>query len=122
MYLVDTALERVFEYDLSTPWDISTKTFVQFAALPMGSFNYVYAMYMREDGGAMYFFDAEFGDLRTNLVELKLSTNWDVSTIQEDFNVELPVVTAARGLSFKSDGKKMYVLSVPYTRIISYDL
>ena len=122
MYLVDTALERVFEYDLSTPWDISTKTFVQFAALPMGSFNYVYAMYMREDGGAMYFFDAEFIDLTTRLVELKLSTNWDVSTIQEDFNAELPVVTAARGLSFKADGKKMYVLSIPYTRILSYDL
>jgi len=122
MYLVDTGLERVFEYDLSTPWDISTKTFVQFAALPMESFNYVFAMYMREDGGAMYFFDATYIDLTTRLVEVKLSTNWDVSTIQEDFNAELPVVTAARGLSFKSDGKKMYVLSIPYARIISYDL
>jgi DNA-binding beta-propeller fold protein YncE len=121
MYVSETAGE-IHEYNLSTPWNIGTKAHVQTEPLPLSSLTGIYGMYMREDGGAAYFVVSSFFDISSSIVEAKLTTNWDISTIQKEFDLTTALINASRGVSFKSDGKKMYVLSIPYTRIISYDL
>jgi DNA-binding beta-propeller fold protein YncE len=116
MYVVGTAGDDVNEYNLSTAWNISTATYNQ---------NYVLnstqpeAIYFRSDGLKMYTL-ADTGD---KVEEYTLSTAWDVSTASyvQLFGVGSQEA-APTGLSFKSDGTRMYVIGSNSDDLHEYNL
>ena len=123
MYIGDTAGPTVFEYSLSTPWNVSTASFVRSKALTVpSSFDGIYGMYFRPDGGVAYFALSLIFDVNSSVLEVDIETDWDISTFQENLQVSLPDTMIIRDVDFKTNGKKMFVLSYPFGRIISYDL
>jgi sugar lactone lactonase YvrE len=118
MYIVGNTGDDINEYDLSTPWDISTTSFVRNFSVasqetePRG-------LFFKPDGTKMYI----CGTVGENVNEYDLSTPWNISTASyvQNFSVATQE-TAPQSLSFKPDGTKMYVLGDSGDDINEYDL
>ena len=113
--------DKVFQYSLSTAWDISTASYdsVSFATgtqigLPVG-------VEFKSDGTKMYIIDIQ-GTQR--VYQYSLSTAWDISTASYD-SVSFSTSsqdTAPLDLTFNSDGTKMYMIGATTDAIYQYGL
>ena len=120
MYIIGGGTDTVFQYSLSTAWDLSTASYdsVSFSTnsvdtLPTG-------MVFKPDGTKMYL----TGQASDNVYSYTMSTAWDVSTLSYD-SVFLYVggeETSPTDLHFSSDGIKLYVLGNGTDVIHSYTL
>ena len=117
MYVIGEAGDDVNEYDLSTAWDISTASYVQNFSVSAQDTS-PYGLFFKPDGTKM-FVVGEAGDA---VYEYTLTTAWDISTASyvQNFSVLAEDVNP-RGLSFKSDGTKMYVVGASGRDINEYD-
>jgi len=116
MYMLGTIGDDVNEYDLSTAWDISTASYSQnfsFATQDAGTEGLFFS-----PNGTKMFMVGRVGD---NVYEYDLSTAWDVSSgsYLRSFSVS-GQDTNPRGLSFKSDGSKMYIIGLGTDTIYQY--
>ena len=121
LYMIGNATDTVYQYDMSTAWDISTATynsvslyvFNDGATSPKG-------ITFKPDGTKMYVLDT------TIVFEYSLSTAWDLSTAS--FTTGDSYDTTAetgncRGIQFTSDGLTMYVGDInPTDAIYQYTL
>jgi 6-phosphogluconolactonase (cycloisomerase 2 family) len=118
MYICGLGASRVYEYNLSTGFDISTASYgsVLFSAsgqtteMPSGvSFN--------TDGTKMYICDPG-----TDMAfQYALSTGFDLSTASYDnASVALTGATFPTDLTFSADGTKMYVVCLSTDRVYQY--
>ena len=118
MYVCGTSTDTIYEYDLSTAWDVSTSSFLQgFSvttqeAAPNGIF-------FRPDGIKMYVIGSNGDEVN----EFDLSTAWDVSTASflQNFSV-VAQENQPQDLFFKPDGTKMFVCGVQGNDVNEYDL
>lgn len=118
MYVLnDSGLNGVAEYTLSTAWDISTASYVQFfstaaqEATPLD-------VYFKPDGTAMYI----AGWDTDGILEYSLSTAWNVSTASY-VRVFVPGSPSnLQGVFFKEDGTRMYVLAFSGNSAYEYTL
>ncbi len=118
VFVVSTA--TVYQYSLSTAWDLSTASYDSKSfnagtqeALPTGIF-------FKSDGTKMYI----TGFLNDRVYQYSLSTAWDVSTASYD-SVSLNVASQENtpfGLSFKSDGTRMYIIGQTADAVLQYNL
>lgn len=95
----------VIEYDLSTAWDISTAsasgdTFVFSAQLTEA-----YGVYFKPDGTSMYLTNSG-----NTVYQYTLSTAWDITTASYASKSFTLTTINYGGVSFNSDGTKMYAL------------
>lgn len=120
MYIVGAAAHTVFQYTLSTPWDVSTATYEEKSKLVGTEDAHPYAVPFKPDGNKMYILG---WDSKT-VYQYALSTTWDVSTaVYEDKYKSVNAQDIApRGLCFKSDGAKMYISGDVSNKIYQYDL
>ena len=105
LYIIGDAGNDVNEYDLSTPWDISTALYLQ--RFVVGSQETSPSnMFFKPDGTKMYV----IGQMGDYVNEYNLSTAWDVSSASylQNFSVAAEETTP-QGIFFKHDGTKMYV-------------
>jgi len=118
MYTIGLAGDSVDEYDLSTPWDVTTAEYLQEFYVgdkegdPQGVF-------FKPDGTKMY----TIGYAAATVDEYDLSTPWDVTTAE--YLQEISVIgrdTGPRGVFFKPDGTKMYTIGYTSHIIEEYDL
>ena len=118
MYVIGISGDDVNEYNLSTPWDVSTASFLQLfdvsaqETIPQGVF-------FKPDGTKMYVTGSAGDDVN----EYNLSTPWNVLTAS--FNQLFSVAgqdTAPTGVFFKPDGTKMYVIGIIGDDVNEYDL
>ena len=118
LYVVGDAGDDVNQYSLSTPWDITTASYVQSFSVssqettPEGIF-------FKPDGTKMYV----CGNASDSVHEYDLSTAWDLSTAS--FNQSLSVSTqegAPRAVSFKPDGTVMLIGGPVSDSILQYSL
>jgi DNA-binding beta-propeller fold protein YncE len=117
MYVLGATGDAVFEYTLSTAWDISTASYTQNFSIaaqdttPTG-------LFFRPNGLQMYM----VGQTNDNVCEYSLTTPWDISTASylQSFNV-VNQTTLPYGLFFKPDGLKMYILDLNSDVVFSYD-
>jgi DNA-binding beta-propeller fold protein YncE len=108
MYVVGSSSDNVNQYVLSTPWNISTASFVRVFVPTVGSIT-PEGIAFRPDGLRMFILDST-GDL---VYQYNLSTPWDVST--STFDKTLPIGyldTNMTDLAFKSDGTKLYLIGI----------
>jgi DNA-binding beta-propeller fold protein YncE len=118
MYIVGLIGDKVYEYDLSTAWDISTASYLQnfsVAAqetLPRG-------LFFKPDGTKMYICGSSGDDVN----EYNLSTAWDISTASYLQNKSVAAQeTSPTGLFFKPDGTKMYIVGSTGDDVNEYNL
>lgn len=118
MYLVGSQNDTIFEYNLSTDWEISTASYVQgFSvagqeATPTG-------LFFKSDGTKMFI----CGTAGDGVDEYSLSTAWDVSTASHNHFFDLPASNEnPNGLFFKPDGTKMFVSQLANDSVDEFDL
>lgn len=104
-YITGLANKLVYEYSVSTPWDISTSTYVR-SFLPTIR-DSITDLFFKPDGTKMYILHT-FPDVL--VIEYNLGTAWNISTASYLQNFTFIDELVPLGLSFKSDGSRMYVL------------
>jgi uncharacterized protein YkuJ len=110
MYVVGGSSDSVYQYSLSTAWDITTVSY--------DNKNYDHSSEETTNGGIEFKPDGTkmyiSGNLSDKVHQYTLSTAWDVSTASYD-NVALSLlvgnVSQPKGVTFSADGSKMFMAS-----------
>jgi len=111
MFAVFQGDDRVWQYDLSTPWDITTavrRTGTGDELWLGATNNSPRALSFSPDGGSLFVLNVS----STNRIERHdLTTNWDLSTASASFSSTLSVADSSpTAFCFNSDGSKCYVV------------
>ena len=119
MYVIGYVGDDVNEYTLSTAWNVSTASYVQVKSTTGELYNPT-GIFFKPDGLNMYITGAGEGAV----FKYSLSTAWDISTATIPSYGKIPILStwALTGLSFKSDGTKMYVLDQTSDAVNEYTL
>jgi DNA-binding beta-propeller fold protein YncE len=118
MYICGDAGNDINEYSLSTPWLVSSATYVQVFSVA-GQDATPLDLFFKPDGTKMYVLGGAGDDVN----EYDLSSAWDISTASyvQNFSVATQD-TNPYGLFFKTDGTKMYVTGPTTDAVNEYDL
>lgn len=116
-YLVGTTSNVIWQYTLSTPWDISTASYAS-KSLSLSSLDSnVQGIYIRPDGINCYLMGASLD----RIFHYVLSTPWDISTASfpNGYNAASQMVSGtATGVRYGDNGTKMYIVSSSTTDAI----
>jgi len=117
MYMVGSTNDRVYEYDLSTAWNVSTATFVQFFSV-VAQDTVPVAVNFSSDGTRMYV----LGQTGLDINRYTLSIPWDISTAVffNNFYVGFQE-TGAHGMFIDLDAEVAYVLGSTADQVFEYD-
>ena len=120
LYIVGTTGDTVYQYSLSTAFDISTAAYAS-KSFSVNSQEGVpqFGLVFSPDGLKMYILGGNM-----TVYQYGLSTAWDVSTASYSSKSKLVSDTSAspRGLSFSPDGSKMYIVSSSAKMVYQYGL
>lgn len=119
-YILGDSTDRIYQYSMSTAWDISSSSYDSKNLLIGLQENQGKGMFFKDDGTKMYI----VGSSGDSVESWTLSTAWDISTGSYD---SVAFSTSAqdndnKGLFFKEDGTKMYLCGRVSTKIHEYDL
>jgi sugar lactone lactonase YvrE len=119
MYILDNGNKAVYQYTLSTPWNVSTAVYASLSVSVSAQSSYPTGVEFSSDGTKMYILD------NANVVyQYTLSTAWNVSTASyasKSISVSSQS-PAARAIYFSSDGTKMYVVDSTNKAVYEYTL
>ena len=121
MYILEGITNRVmYQYSLSTAFDITTASYdsVSFSVATQATGGY--GLFFKGDGTSFYVADID----TESIYQYSLSTAWDLSTASyasKSFSISSQT-TNPFGVSFKSDGTKMFVLASTTDTVYEYDL
>jgi sugar lactone lactonase YvrE len=106
MYVCGTNTDTVYQYTLSTAWDISTASYASISYSVATETTAPNGMAFSTNGTEMYIVD----DISNRIIQYNLSTAWNVSTASYSGIAYTDGIAAQPyGLTFSSDGYKMYV-------------
>jgi len=118
MFMVGADKDKVYEYSLSSAWDITTLSFTASSSIesqdgsPQGlDFN--------TDGTKMFM----AGTTNDSVYEYSLSSAWNITTL--NFTASSSITTQdniPQGITFKSDGTKMFMTGYNTRRVFEYSL
>ena len=105
LYVVGQNNDRVYEYNLSTPWSVSTASYLQsvFVAVVGGS---PAGVQFKPDGTQMYVAET----LSRSVHAISLGTAWNVSTADLENISTANTGEFLSGLYFKADGTRFYTV------------
>jgi|DEB0MinimDraft_10_1074344.scaffolds.fasta_scaffold10052_2 6-phosphogluconolactonase (cycloisomerase 2 family) len=119
VYVAGTSNDTIYQYALSTAWDVSTGSFETGKSFSVssqeGSPN---SLYFSPNGDKVWI----IGTVNQTVYQYSLSTAWDISTASYD-SVSFSVSsqdTGPKELFFKSDGTKMYIVGDTNDAIYQY--
>jgi len=108
-YVTGTAVDTVFEYNLTTAWDLSTASFTTGDSYNLTSdgFQNPQSLRFSRDGSKMFVLGPEA------INQYQLSTPWQVNTASSSSGVRTSRFSSATydGLAFSYDGKTGYLVS-----------
>ena len=118
-YITGYGQGKVFQFDLSTPFDLSTGAYNN-VSYTLTGLTYPWGLIFKPDGTRMYVLDPQS---TATISEYALSTAWDVSTASHTATGNYPAgpLLESYGLFFKSDGSKVYILRYDST-VYSWNL
>lgn len=126
MYVMGQTNDTVYQYSLSTPWDISTASYSSKSFAVSSQTGTPYSVEFNIAGTKMYVTEGASGG---ETFQYSLSTAWDVSTASYDSISYDAVtqVTAALCARISFDGKKFFVLDgadalYQYSLSTAYDI
>jgi hypothetical protein len=116
MYVVGNANDAVYQYTLSTAWNVSTATFLQSFSISGQEVTSV-GMSFTGDGSRMFITGSTGDDVNV----YNLTTPWDISTsaFVNVFSVA-GQDTAPSGIYIKPDGTKMYMVGSTNDAVFQY--
>ena len=118
MFVIGDAGDDVNEYTLSTPFDASTRTFVDATSISEQE-TYPTGIAFSSDGAKMFV----IGDAGDDVNEYELSTPFDASTRTFVGNTTISEQEdSPTDIAFSSDGAKMFVIGWQKDAVIEYDL
>ena len=116
-YLIGTTNNVIYQYTLSTPWDMSTALYAS-KSLALNSLDTnVQGIYIKPDGINCYL----MGSTVDRIFNYILSTPWDISTgsLANSYNTSTQVtIGTTSGVKYGDNGTKMYVISNGTTDLI----
>jgi len=120
MYMVGYSNDSVFQYTLSTPFDLSTASYDNVSFSVAGQDATPYDIAFNNDGSKMYM----VGSSNDSVFQYTLSTPFDLSTASYD-NVSFSVAgqdAAPLGIAFNTTGSKMYMVGDSNDSVFQYTL
>ena len=115
LYLM-AADDKVYQYTLSTAWDISTASYDSKSYSVNSEETSPTEVFFSSDG-LKFFISGLSGD---DVTEYSMTTAWDVSTASPTGNTVSSQATQPYGLFFKPDGTKMYIVTDTNDTIYQY--
>jgi len=119
-YIVGSSNDAIFQYSLSTAWDVSTASYESKSLSISGQETSPYSLRFKPDGTSVYV----LGQGNDTIYQYDLTTAWDISTgsyASKSFSVASQDA-AARGLHFKPDGTKVYIAGNTNDTVFQYSL
>jgi hypothetical protein len=118
MYMIGSTNEAVYEYTLSTAWDISSASYSQSFSVATET-SATTGLFFKPDGTEMFVAD----NANDAVLQYDLSTAWDVSSASYSQSADISSqVATILGLFFKDDDLKMYVADGSTDSIYQYSL
>ena len=117
MYLGQFGLANIYQYTLTTPWDISTATYDNKSFFTGDHVALPTSLFLSSDGTKLYMAAQDTASIH----QYTLSTPWDISTAtydNEGFYLDLDRMS----MSMYIDETKLYVLSAGHKMIFQYTL
>lgn len=117
MYFIGLQNDSIYQYLLSSPWNISTATFVQSKSVnaedtsPTGLFFAPAGKRLFVAGGG-----------EQSIHQYDLSVAWDVSTATYYGGFSVFEASSPFGIFFGKDGRALYVTGRTYSEVTQYDL
>ena len=119
MFLVGSGTHVVFQYSLSTPWDIGTASYDNLSISAGGAFG----IHFNADGTKMY--TIGYGSEVAGVRSFSLSTGFDLSTATDDLTSYSSIAVTGGNpfaAALNPDGTKMYILGYSNKSIYRYSL
>ena len=120
LYLLGASNDAVYQYSLSTAYDLSTMSYDSVSFDPTSQDTSVYSLALNNDGTKMFL----VGSSTDAVYQYSLSTAYDLSTMSYD-SVSFSVASQATvptGVRFNTDGTKMFVIDFTNSAVYSYTL
>ena len=118
MYVGGITNDRIYEYDLSTAWDVTSATFNDYISIASKHTNSK-GFAFNNDGTKMY----TLGASSNYMNEWTLSTAWDVTTATYSQQFDTSSQAAAdNNLTWNNDGTKLFIAESSNDRIHQYSL
>ena len=118
MYIAGDTTDGIYEYTLSSPWEVTTASNVAMANVNVQDSS-VQGLFFREDGYRMY----TVGDTTNSVYEYRLATPWSVNTAANISVVSInSQETSATSVELSTDGTRMYVLGTANDTVYEYEL
>jgi sugar lactone lactonase YvrE len=119
MYIVGTGRDRVYQYTLSTAWDVSTATYASKTVLVSSQDATPQSLEFGDNGSKMYI----LGSTTDRIYQYTLSTPWDVSTATyASKNFLVSQEASPQAMVFGSDGKQVLVIGSTNDTVYQYTL
>ena len=118
MYVAGGVSDTIYQYTLSTAWDISTTSYASKSFSVSSLDGNAKQMYLSPTGDKLWF----MGLSTDTVYELDLSTGFDISTAAYN-SVSFSITSqdsSPTGVFFKFDGSKMYALGIATDTIYQY--
>ena len=120
LYVSDNTSDAIYQYSLSTAWDISTASYDSVSFSVSGQDTVPQGIFFKPDGTKLYL----VGFLNDSVFQYTLSTAWDLSSISYDsvsFSF-LTQETQGRSLFFSPDGTKLFIVGTDGDTAYQYSL
>lgn len=121
MYVLGSNKSIIYQYTLSTPWDISTASYSSVSASVGGQDNNGYGIFFSDDGSKMYYLGNQHGAV----FEYTLSTPWNIGTItyaNVSFNLLNQENVETIGLWFVNGGNNFCTVGYGQKKIFEYSM
>lgn len=119
MYVSGNENTKIYQYNLSTAWDLSTATYYDDFSVSSQEGN-PNAVCLSSDGTKMYV----LGNDKNTIYQYGLSTAWNLGTASYS-SIYLDVSGVednCTGLTFKNDGSRLYFIGTTNDKVYQYDL
>ena len=120
MYLIGRTNDTVYQYSLSTAWDVSTSSYDSVSFLASSQITNPSCLILKPDGTKMYL----LGYSSDAIFQYSLSTAFDLSTASYD-SVTFSVSgqeTVPRDFRFNADGTKIFLVGSQSDKVHQYSL
>ena len=120
LYMHGATNDTLYQYTLTTAWDLSTASYASKSVSTSAVNGNAAGVFFKPDGTSFWV----TGSTNDSVYQYDMTTAWDVSTASyasKSFSVASQE-TVPQGLSFKSDGTKMYVLGSASDNVNQYSL
>ena len=118
MYIVGTSSDTVYQYSLSTAWDVSTASYDSKYKSVSSEEISPRSVAFKSDGSKMYI----VGTSSDTVYQYSLSTDVSTASYDSKYKSVSSEETAPSSVAFKSDGSKMYIVGYSSDTVYQYTL